>query len=66
MKINLTDLCDLNLCDVDMADYPDFVDAYVESARFKSSGRLLTEYELDCLNDEYCGFVQEQVYSSLF
>ena len=36
---------------VDTNDYPDFVDAYIESADYK--GREATEEELDIINDNY-------------
>lgn len=36
---------------VDTADYPDFADAYIESADYK--GREATEEELDIINDNY-------------
>jgi hypothetical protein len=48
---------------VDTADYPDFADAYIESADYK--GRDATEEELDIMNDNY-DFVYECLTDWLF
>jgi hypothetical protein len=52
--------------DVDMKDYPDFCDAYVESASFK--GIELTDQQLEELNmlDETREWVNANAYESLF
>lgn len=36
---------------LDMADYPDFSDAYITYAEWEDTGEELTEEELDKLND---------------
>ena len=48
---------------IDTQDYPDFVDAYIESADYK--GREMTEEELDFLNED-SDFVYEEVQKHLF
>jgi len=56
---------DIILGDVYMNDYPDFCDAYVESASF--NGVELTEEQLDDLNDldDTKMYVNENAYESL-
>jgi len=49
---------------VDTRDYPDFVDAYVVYAEWVN-GYPLTEEELDQLNEEHSGLVQECALQSL-
>ncbi len=48
---------------LDMADYPDFCDAYIESADY--GDRIMTEDELDILNENGC-FVSEEAHKSLY
>ena len=45
--------------DVDPRDYPDFVDAYVSEAHWTTTGELLTEEELEELNEEHQEVAQE-------
>ncbi len=48
MKIDTKQVTDI---EVDTGtDYPDFADAYIESATYK--GREMTEEELEALNDD--------------
>jgi len=47
------------------ADSPDFVDAYVESAEWKDTGKELTEAELDTLNED-SEFVHEAVINQIY
>ena len=48
---------------VDMADYPDFCDAYIESADY--GDREMTEEELDVLNQDG-SFISEEAHKSLY
>jgi len=48
---------------VDMQDYPDFCDAYIESADY--DGREMTDEELDLLNEDGC-FISESAHESLY
>jgi len=41
---------EVELCGIDVKDYPDFVDAYVTSATYH--GKLLTEDQLDKISDD--------------
>lgn len=49
---------DLSIAGTDPADYPDCVDAFV-SEGWHADGRLLTEDELDWINDHMAEEVQE-------
>lgn len=74
IKFDINQLDDIMIGDVDMKDYPawvvldypDFCDAYVESASFK--GVELTDEELEELNmsDETREWVNANAYESLF
>ena len=48
---------------IDMEDYGDFCDAYIESADY--DGREMTEEELEVLNED-SQFVNEAVFSQLY
>ena len=67
MKINIRNVTNIELGGVDMTDYPDFCDAYVESAE-KLDGTLLTEAELEAFSelDETASYINENAYESLF
>ncbi len=49
---------------VDMKDYPDFCDAYVESAEFED-GTPLTDLEIEEFNDKHSDIVSEKAHESL-
>ena len=38
--------------DIDTRDYPDFCDAFITSAMWEDTGELLTEDELDAINED--------------
>ena len=48
---------------IDMADYPDFCDAYLVYGEIDD--RPLTDSEIDHINDNHPDFVNENVYLSL-
>jgi len=48
---------------LDMADFPDFCDAYIESADY--DGEKMTEEELDILNEDG-SFISEEAHKSLY
>ena len=50
---------------VDVADYPDFTDAYIASATCSKCGRELTEEECEKLTTDYPEVVHELAYQSL-
>lgn len=53
----------VKIAKIDMKDYPDFVDAFVESASIE--GRELSEEELDELNEDR-DFVHQLVMEKLY
>lgn len=55
--INFNDLEEVEILDIHKFDYPDFVDAYVNSAII--NGRELSEEELDWVNDNCNAEIQE-------
>ena len=57
--LRLLDVASMVIEDIHPGDYPDFVDAYCAEAYWKN-GTMLTESELDEVN-EFCGdLIQEQ------
>jgi len=67
MTINIENVTNVEIAGVEMYDYPDFCDAYVEYAE-KLDGTPLTDAEIDALNecDDTRAYVNEHAYSSLF
>ena len=67
MKINfnINQCTDIEIADVFASDYPDFCDAYIESATF--NGVKLTDDQLDILNDldDTIAWVNENAYETL-
>lgn len=59
--MNLSDIEDCEIAGVDRRDYPDYCDAYIERASWKSTGKDLTEEELDELHDKHSDWVYEEV-----
>jgi len=47
-----------------MADYPDFVDAYISYAE-DSNGKALTDEQLETLTNEHQDFVQEWAHDEI-
>jgi hypothetical protein len=44
-------LTDVTVQDIDFKDYPDFCDAFIESASWEDTGEELTDDELEAVND---------------
>ena len=51
-KLNNLEVTDVEVDGIDMKDYPDFVMAYIDSAKFVSSGKELNDEELAKLQEE--------------
>ncbi len=51
IDLNKINLGSLKVAGIDKSDHPDYVDAYVTYARYKS-GKELTDAELDMVNDD--------------
>ena len=67
MTINIENVTSVEIAGVEMYDYPDFCDAYVEYAE-KLDGTPLTDVELEAFSelDETMSYVNENAYESLF
>ena len=61
--IDLTKIDNIVFDGVDHSDYPDFCDAYVESADYE--GVPLTEDEIYCLNELHPDFVYESLLNQI-
>jgi hypothetical protein len=59
----LNDIEDIEIDGIDTRDYPDFCDAYICSASWKSTGQELTDAELQ---DKHPDFVYEKVMKHLY
>ena len=45
-------LTDVTVQDIDFKDYPDFCDAFVESASWEDTGEALNDDELEAVNND--------------
>ncbi len=63
--MNTENVCDVEVDGIDTTDYPDFCDAFVSSATWRSTGVPLNDAELDELNDLHHEFVYESVINYL-
>ena len=61
--IDYDKLCDVEVDDINLMDYPDFVDAYICYARYPD--RDLTDAELDELNED-SDYIHEKVLEEIF
>lgn len=64
MKIDFKLVTNVSVDGIDTSDYPDFVDAFIESAEY--NGKDMSEEMLDEINSDHLDFVSECVYDSLF
>jgi len=62
IQLNYDLIKNVSVSGIDMNDYPDFCDAYIESAIY--DGRPMTEEELEILNED-SEYVQEAVHNYL-
>jgi len=63
MQLDTRKLENVVMADVQMFDFPDFVDAYVEYAEI--NGVELTDAQYDEVNENY-EFLQQSAYKSLY
>jgi hypothetical protein len=63
IKLDYSKITNVFVGGIDTKDYPDFCDAYIESADYDD--REMTDEELEILNED-SGFVSDHVYSQLF
>jgi len=64
MEIDFKLVTNVSVDGIDTRDYPDFTDAFIESAEY--DGKPMTDEMLDQINDDHLDFVQECVYNQLF
>ena len=57
--IDLSRVDDIKFSGVDNTDYPDYSDAFIESATYR--GREMTQREIDELMDNYREFVYQKL-----
>jgi|TARA_Y100001951_G_C11296615_1_gene276163 hypothetical protein len=62
--IKLEEIDDIVFSGVDNSDYPDYSDAFVESATYK--GRDMTEEEMEELMDDYRDYVYDKLMTYIF
>ena len=60
-KLNNLEVTDVKVDGIDMKDYPDFVDAYIDSAKFVTSGEELNDEQLVELQEENSELFYEDV-----
>ena len=63
-KIDFKLVTNVSVDGIDTRDYPDFSDAFIESADY--DGKPMSEEMLDEINSDHLDFVQECVYNHLF
>lgn len=49
----------VQVTNIDYSDYPDFVDAMIDYAEWKGTGKALTEDELDYINEYHTDIIHE-------
>jgi len=62
--MNLSTLTHVEIDGISMADYPDFVDAYIVYAE-DGNGNELTEDQLIAIGDNHPDFVQEMAHEKI-
>lgn len=63
MKFDYKKIENIEFGDVHSFDAPDYCDAYIDYAEY--DGRVMTDEEIDELNDNHCDFVQESLFDHL-
>ena len=62
--MNINSLTNVTIAGICTTDYPDFVDAYIESAD-DANGNPLPDEQLETLTNENQGFVQEMAHDEI-
>ena len=63
-KIDFKLVTNVSVDGIDTRDYPDFVDAFIESADY--DGKPMSDEMLEEINSDHFDFVHECVYDQLF
>ena len=61
MNLESIDINSVEIEQIEMNDFPDFCDAFISTANFKD-GTELTEKEVETLNDEHYGLINELIH----
>jgi hypothetical protein len=61
MSLDYDKITDIVFAGIDHSDYPDYVDAYIESAKY--NGEEMTEEQLNNLDSEW---INEQLFNYLY
>ena len=64
MEINLDNIDNIVFSGIDWTDYPDFCDAYIESAEY--DGREMTEEEIEYVEDNHRDWVYNELWNHIF
>ena len=62
---DINDFEDIVVAGVDPTDYPDFCDAYFQSATYRPTGADVPEDVLDALAEMYPDILQEKAYEQM-
>ena len=62
--MEIAGLRNVSVSGINMADYPDFVDAYISYAE-SSNGQALTDEQLETLTNDNQEFVQEMAHDEI-
>jgi hypothetical protein len=65
LQLNGRAVVDARVDGIDMSDYPDFCDAYFESACYED-GTALTDDELNDLTDQNLEALHEMIYDQIY
>jgi hypothetical protein len=65
LQLNGRAVVDARVDNIDLRDYPDFCDAYFESACYED-GTALTDDELEQLGDQNPGALHEMIYDQIY
>lgn len=61
---NLANIEDVSIDGIDLQDWPDFVDSFVDSATL--NGKELTEVELDYLSDNHPEWMNDKIFEKIY
>ena len=65
LKGKLINLNSIEVAGIDMSDFPDFADAYVEAASYLD-GTPLSDDEMDALQDKYPAEIHSIILDSIY
>ena len=66
LELNGRIVVDATVDGIDMRDYPDFCDAYFDTAFYEDNDTALTDDELNQLTDNNSDVLHEMVYDQLY